>query len=154
MIKCPKTLSDDDRWIALSLLAFIIKSDTQMMTREIVYFREVISKALGIDSSELAYFDEIMNREFNPSDFAKIGRPSDRIVAKHILKEAMHLSLVDGDYSSQEKAILIKWAEKNQLDPTFIDSLEAYVRLVSRGNDIDDEAMQEAEKAAEILLNT
>ena len=125
-----------------------------MMTREITYFREVISKTLGIDSSELAYFDEIMNREFNPSNFDKISIPTDKVIAKHILKEAMHLSLVDGDYSSEEKAILVKWADKNQLDPTFIDSLESYVRLVSQGNDIDDEAMQEAEKAAEILLNT
>lgn len=154
MIKCPVKLSDDDRWIALSLLAYIIKSDTQMMSLEIVYFKEEISKALEIDSSELEYFDEIMNREFDPTDFDKIGIPSDKIIAKHILKEAMHLSLVDGEYSSDEKAIIVRWAEKNELDSSFIENLVSYVRLVAQGDAVDDNVMQEAEKAAEILLNS
>jgi len=153
MIKCPKKLSFDDRWIALSLLAHIIKSDTQMMSREITYLKEEISGSLGIDSSELSYFDELMNRDFNPADIDKIDASSDPVIAKHILKEALHLCLVDGNYSGEEKAILVAWAGKNGLGPSFIAELEPYIRLCAQGDGIDAEELQKATEAAEALLN-
>jgi len=153
MIKCPKKLNFDDRWIALSLIAHLIKSDDQMMSLEIRHFKDDISQALGIESDELTYFDELMNREYDPADLDKIGPASDAVVAKHIIKEALHLSMADGDYSDDEKQIIVKWAEKNGLDAAFIGQLEGYVRLVTKGEDVGSDAMREAEEAAEALLN-
>jgi len=153
MIDCPVELDEDDRWTALSLLAYIIQSDTQLMSLEIAYFKEEISKTLGIDSSELSYFDVMMSREFRPENFNKIDAASDVIVAKHILKEAMRLSFVDGEYSPDEKATIVKWADMNGLEPSFVDDLEGYVRLMSKEKEMDERALEEANEMGKALLN-
>jgi len=153
MIKCPKTFDDEERWITLALLAYIIKSDAQMMGLEINYFKDEISEAFGIDEGELAYFDEIMGRRFDPRDFDKIDAPDDKIAAKHILKEAMRLSLVDGDYSSNEKSIMTRWAEKCELGPSFVDDLETYVRMKVGGGAVDSDLTAKVDEMGEDLLN-
>ena len=123
------------------------------MSHEITYFKEEISESLGIDSSELSYFDELMNRDFNPKDIDKVDIPSDPVIAKHLLKDALRLSLVDGDYSSAEKAIIVDWAERNGLDASFIPELETYIRLCAQGDAVAVAEMRKAAAAAEILLN-
>jgi len=153
MIRCPKKLNFDDRWIALSLVAHLIKSDDRMMGLEIRQFKDSISQSLGIESDELVYFDELMNRDYDPAGLEKIGPASDAVIGKHIVKEVLHLSMADGDYSDDEKQIIVRWAEKNDLDAAFVDQLEDYVRLVAGGADVDSDAMRKAERAAEVLLN-
>jgi len=154
MIKCPKAFNDDDKWIALSLLSFLIKSDAEMKSLEIKYFKGEISEALGTDSSELEYFDELMGRPFNPDDFEKIDTPADKVIAKHILKEALRLSLADGDYSSDEKEILRKWADKNDLGVFFLEDLETYITQAVKADEIEEDLLKKLNETGEDLLNT
>ena len=84
-----------------------------------------------------------MNREFDQGDFDKINIPENKIIAKHIMKEAIALSFIDGDYSKDEQDIIRKWALKNGFEESFVEALEIYV-MVSAGLD----------KMGEDLLNT
>ena len=154
MVSCPKPLNDEDKWIALCLLSFLIKSDAEMRSLEVDYFKGQISEALGADSMELEYFEELMCRPFDPDDFEIIDTPQDKVVAKHILKEAMRLSLADGDYSSYEKDALRTWAEKNDLEEFFLDDLETYMSCKIRRGRRARVPADQLEKMGEDLLNS
>ena len=139
MIECPVKFGDDDKWIAMSLLAFIIKTDTQIQSLEIDFLKERLSSIL--DSGDLRYLDELMQRDFDQDYIEKIDIPNNKIIAKYILKEAITLGFVDGDYSEEEQVIVRSWAAKNGFDESFVEDLETYVKAISKLDKIGDDLL-------------
>jgi len=139
MIECPEKFGDDDKWIAMSLLAFIIKTDTQMKSLEIDFLKKRLSSIL--DSGDLRYFEELMHREFDQNYIDKIDIPKNKIIAKYILKEAIALGYIDGDYSPEEQDIVKRWAAKNGFDESFVEDLETYVKATSELDKIGDDLL-------------
>ena len=66
----------------------------------------------------------------------------------------MHLSLVDGDYSSDEKEIISKWAAKNDLEPFFVEDLETYIMQSIKTDKTEEDLLNKLNEMGEDLLNT
>ncbi len=78
----------------------------------------------------------------------------DKVIAKHILKEAMRLSLADGDYSSDEKETLQKWADKNDLGASFLEDLETYITQAVKEDELEADLLSRLNEMGEDLLNS
>ena len=118
-----KKRSDFDRETYLKLLITIAKADKENGPKEYAYIRKQAIH-LGIDYEKmLAETDETF----------EIGTPNvSRLTALRILKDAIMIASMDGNFTLFEKQKVYTYAEKLNIPRTDVDSLEEFVELTKK----------------------